>query len=158
MQLTAGKSSFNVVLLVSLFVTSCPCDVRAQLRERGKWRLIKSLGSLKKVQWSLLRAVITEIIVRRTITDNFHLIMCSLCTIFSCRSLEFFLSNYSSNAARLRPISKVVLLPYQTQLIESYSTLAWCRVAPQTFACYTVVAQLGFKRHATALPNSIHKL
>lgn len=32
----------HVVLLVSLFVTSCPCDVRAELRERGKWRLIIS--------------------------------------------------------------------------------------------------------------------
>ena len=34
----------------------------------------------------------------------------------------------------------------------------YCRVARQGLLCYTVVAWLGFKRHATAVPISIHKL
>ena len=33
-----------------------------------------------------------------------------------------------------------------------------CRVARQALPCYTAVARLGFKRRATAVPNSIHKL
>ena len=41
-------------------------------------------------------------------------------------------------------------------MIETKS--CYCRAAWQTFACYTAVAQLGFKRRVTALPNSIHKL
>ena len=34
----------------------------------------------------------------------------------------------------------------------------YCRVAQQALPCYTAVARLGFKRRATAVPNSIHKL
>ena len=41
-------------------------------------------------------------------------------------------------------------------MIETKS--CYCCVAWQTFACYTAVAQLGFKRRVTALPNSIHTL
>ena len=33
----------------------------------------------------------------------------------------------------------------------------YCRVAWQALPCYTAVALLGFKRRATAVPNSIHK-
>ena len=33
-----------------------------------------------------------------------------------------------------------------------------CRVTRQALPCYTAVARLGFKRRATAVPNSIHKL
>ena len=33
-----------------------------------------------------------------------------------------------------------------------------CRVARQALPCYTAVTRLGFKRRATAVPNSIHKL
>ena len=31
-------------------------------------------------------------------------------------------------------------------------------VARQALPCYTAVARLGFKRRATSVPNSIHKL
>ena len=70
----------------------------------------------------------------------------------------------------LRPVSNVVLLQCRTKLIELNSTLArqtsatfetkscYCRVAGQALLCYTAVARLGFKRCATAVPNSIHKL
>ena len=33
-----------------------------------------------------------------------------------------------------------------------------CRVARHALPCYTAVTRLGFKRRATAVPNSIHKL
>ena len=73
----------------------------------------------------------------------------------------------------LRPVSNDVLLPCRTKLIELNSTLArqysatfeskscYCRVdrvARQALPCYTAVPPLGFKRRATAVPNSIHKL
>ena len=34
----------------------------------------------------------------------------------------------------------------------------YCRVARQALPCYKAVARLGFKRRATAVPNSIHRL
>ena len=33
----------------------------------------------------------------------------------------------------------------------------YCSVARQSLPCYTAVVRLGFKRRATAVPNSIHK-
>ena len=73
--------------------------------------------------------------------------------------------------APFRPVSNVVLLPCRTQLIELNSTLArqkrdvWnvtksynCRVARQALLCYMAVARLGFKRPATAMPNSIDQI
>ena len=56
-------------------------------------------------------------------------------------------------SVQVRPVSNVVLLPCRTQLIELNSSLA-----RQALPCYTAVARLGFKRRATAVPNSIHKL
>ena len=39
-----------------------------------------------------------------------------------------------------------------------FKTSCYCRVAQQALPCYTTVARLGFKRRATAVPNSIYKL
>ena len=70
---------------------------------------------------------------------------------------------------QVRSVSNAVLLPYRTKLIElirlsrgsseGFKTKScYCRVARQALPCYTAVARLGFKRRATAVPNSIPKL
>ena len=57
-------------------------------------------------------------------------------------------------------VSNVALLPFRTQLIELNSTSAHNSSATfeTSLASYTAVGRLGFKRRATAVPNSIHKV
>ena len=85
-------------------------------------------------------------------------------------SLAWPLRGLKNSLRSLRPISNVVLLPCRTKLIELNSTLArqyrdvWNQVVllPFSTASFAVqhgrVARLSFKRRASAVPSSIHKL